>query len=439
MIVKDEAAIICRCLRHALPLIDYALIVDTGSTDDTQIAVRAFLDANTLPGRVVEEPWRDFAYNRTFALAKLREESNIDYSLMIDADQIIEYDRTFDPQKFKQQLRYDLYDIRIISGSIEYFQPQLASNKIDISYRGIIHEFRECPARSTRDVAHGLIIREGDGNARSRNESKYHHDAQTIEHALKTETDPFLIARYKFYLAQSYRDAGEAKSALRYYLERASLGFWDEEVFFSLYAAAKMKERLKHEPDDIIETYLKAFNKLPRRVEALHGAAHYCSTVERYAQGYALAKRGLQIPLPTSGLFVERWIYDYGLLDVFAHLSFLTHRYADGVKACVRLLSEGRLPEDQRDRVRRNAHFGLENCNPPQLTDTAALKDNNTTTIAPSRPLEALDATNAVTASISRNGPCPCGSGKRYKHCHGRNSQAWFGPGDTEQSPSADG
>ena len=25
-----------------------------------------------------------------------------------------------------------------------------------------------------------------------------------------------------------------------------------------------------------------------------------------------------------------------------------------------------------------------------------------------------------VEAPISRNAPCPCGSGKKYKHCHGQ-------------------
>jgi preprotein translocase subunit SecA len=24
------------------------------------------------------------------------------------------------------------------------------------------------------------------------------------------------------------------------------------------------------------------------------------------------------------------------------------------------------------------------------------------------------------TAKVRRNDPCPCGSGKKYKHCHGR-------------------
>ena len=73
MIVKNEARIIRRCLESARPLIDSALIVDTGSEDDTIAVVReAFADLG-LPGRVVEEPWRDFAYNRSFALERLRE------------------------------------------------------------------------------------------------------------------------------------------------------------------------------------------------------------------------------------------------------------------------------------------------------------------------------------------------------------------------------
>ena len=35
MIIKDETDVIRRCLASAKPLIDYWVIVDTGSTDDT--------------------------------------------------------------------------------------------------------------------------------------------------------------------------------------------------------------------------------------------------------------------------------------------------------------------------------------------------------------------------------------------------------------------
>jgi preprotein translocase subunit SecA len=30
------------------------------------------------------------------------------------------------------------------------------------------------------------------------------------------------------------------------------------------------------------------------------------------------------------------------------------------------------------------------------------------------------DGGNVAEAPISRNAPCPCGSGKKYKHCHGQ-------------------
>jgi preprotein translocase subunit SecA len=29
------------------------------------------------------------------------------------------------------------------------------------------------------------------------------------------------------------------------------------------------------------------------------------------------------------------------------------------------------------------------------------------------------NSTDPVSSTISRNSPCPCGSGKKYKHCHG--------------------
>ena len=42
---------------------------------------------------------------------------------------------------------------------------------------------------------------------------------------------------------------------------------------------------------------------------------------------------------------------------------------------------------------------------------------------AASQPMrsDAVDANDPATwRNASRNAPCPCGSGKKYKHCHGR-------------------
>jgi len=41
--------------------------------------------------------------------------------------------------------------------------------------------------------------------------------------------------------------------------------------------------------------------------------------------------------------------------------------------------------------------------------------------IIPQQPLPQREAEGGVVeAPISRNAPCPCGSGKKYKHCHGQ-------------------
>src|SRR4051794_7539625 len=83
MIVKDETAVIERCLRALRPFIDCWSIVDTGSTDGTQRLIASSLA--DLPGELHERPWRDFGHNRTEALALAR--AWADYSLMIDADE----------------------------------------------------------------------------------------------------------------------------------------------------------------------------------------------------------------------------------------------------------------------------------------------------------------------------------------------------------------
>jgi glycosyltransferase involved in cell wall biosynthesis len=420
MIVKNEAQIIRRCLESVLPLIDHVLIVDTGSTDGTQSVVREFLRTIRITSEIVEEQWQDFAYNRSFALAKLRELTAIDYSLMIDADQLVVFDDDFDFEEFKRTLKHDVYDLKIESGNVQYLLPQLTSNKIEISYRGVLHEFRECPEGCSRGVAQGMLIRELQEGARSLNERKYSDDAALLERALLTETDPFLVARYKFYLAQSYRDAGEPERAIKAYLQRAVLGFWNEEIFYSFYSAARLKELLRHPEDEIIETYLDAHRAQPMRAEALHGAARVCRAAKRHEQGYKLAKKGLHLASPQRGLFVERWIYDFGLLDEFSYLAFWSGHYAECVGACVQILAKEGLPGDQRDRIRQTAHAAIEKLDSsPVRIDDGPIFDRENATVAGSTMQGGKGEMSTINKTISRNAPCPCGSGKRYKHCHG--------------------
>ena len=367
MIVKNEAHIIRRCLESALPLLDYVLIVDTGSSDGTQQAIRDFLRERSLPGEVLEEPWRDFAYNRSFALQKLRERQDIDYGLMIDADEVLVYEAGFDAGRFKRGLVRDIYDVQTRYGTITYLRPQLFSNRIEFCYKGVLHEYLDSAAIPSRDTAKGFYNHPVQDSARGQNPKKFQDDAAVLENVLRTETDPFLISRYTFYLAQSYRDCGDKARALQAYLRRAGQGYWDQETYVSLLNAARLKEHLAYAEAEVIQAYLAAYEALPTRLEALHGAVRFCRLRGKHQQAYILANHALAQPAPKDGLFLEQWIIDYGLLDEFSIVAYWARHYRESFNACLKLLREGKAPVEYRQRIHDNAQFAIDKLQQPKL------------------------------------------------------------------------
>jgi glycosyltransferase involved in cell wall biosynthesis len=335
MIVKNEAPVISRCLDSVRPIIDHWVIVDTGSTDGTQDIIREHL--RDLPGELHERPWRDFAHNRSEALALARPHG--DYSLIIDADDTLQV-----PEAFQlPELTADSYMLDIHDTAIHYQRTQIVRNTLPWRYQGVLHEF--LTSEGSGPAGHlPIVMRRGHDGARRRDPETYRKDAAILQSALLTETDPFLISRYRFYLAQSYRDCGEREKALANYLARAELRFWPEEVFISLYKAAQIKEQLGHPDQEVIDAYLRAATALPTRAEALHAASRFCRSKGRHEEGYQIAKRGLDISMPVGGLFVEAWIYEYGLLDEFAVHAYWTNRHQDCLDGCERLLRSGKLP-----------------------------------------------------------------------------------------------
>lgn len=64
MIVRNESAIILRCLESAAPWIDGWVIADTGSTDDTMDIIRAWGERHKITGELHQEPPEAFSIYR---------------------------------------------------------------------------------------------------------------------------------------------------------------------------------------------------------------------------------------------------------------------------------------------------------------------------------------------------------------------------------------
>jgi tetratricopeptide (TPR) repeat protein len=208
MIVKDESKIIERCLESTLPLIDYWVIVDTGSTDGTQEVIKKFMKEKNIPGELIERPWKNFAHNRNEAITLAKNKS--DYLLFIDADDYFSLDENFK----LPDLDKDYYYINIIYGGMKYSRIHVVNTALDWQYLGVLHEVL-CPDASrscgTLNNISNIITRDG---ARVKDPERYKKDAEILEMALQEEPDS---TRYRFYLAQSYRDSSQLEKALENY------------------------------------------------------------------------------------------------------------------------------------------------------------------------------------------------------------------------------
>ncbi len=97
MIVKDEAAIIGRCLSSVADHVDAYVIGDTGSTDGTPEAIERFFAGRGIPGELHRFPFETFGQARNEALGRARASALPgDYLLLVDADmELVVHDPAF--------------------------------------------------------------------------------------------------------------------------------------------------------------------------------------------------------------------------------------------------------------------------------------------------------------------------------------------------------
>lgn len=349
MIVKNEAPVIRRCLESVRPLIDTWVIVDTGSTDGTQDIIREFF--SDLPGVLHERPWKGFDGSRSEAIDLAR--ASADYLLFIDADDVMRVEPGF----HMPDLTRDAYSLAVHHEPVIHWRPALVSTRLPWKYVGVLHEYLDCEVEFSRGVlegAHILVVgggaRQGEGSERE----KYLRDAHILEQGLIKEPEN---ARYAFYLAQSWRDAEEPEKSLAAYDLRAGMGGFAEECFCAQLYAARIAASLGRPWAEVVHRFLRAHESRPSRAEALGSLARLCRNEKRWPLAYLFARQAARIPRPDDILFVEFDWHDWRALDELAVAAYWVGEYKESLECCERLLREGKLPEDQRERVRENLEF----------------------------------------------------------------------------------
>ena len=337
MIVKDESAVILRCLASIKNLIDNWVIVDTGSTDGTQQIIQEFLQ--DIPGELHERPWVNFAHNRNEALDLTRHRA--DYILFIDADERLVFD-TID----KNQLTQDFYVAQVQDIGSMYLRALLIRDHPGWKWSGIVHESIYHSEEMKGEVLKGVINESNfqDGH-RARDPEKFLKDAEILKKAIKDDPADH---RSIFYLGQCYACAHEWKLAIDAYEKRAALGGNADEEFWSLFMIGLLQQALGMPPDIFIPSLCKAYLFDPLHIEPLYKLSNYFFQMSEYYLGYLVAKLGLSIPLSNQWMRASLDVYDHELLLTFANCAYCMGNLTESCEAYHQLLSKPKLKPNER-------------------------------------------------------------------------------------------
>lgn len=362
MIVKNESRIITRMLESVFPIIDGYCICDTGSSDNTIELIRQFFEEREMYGKIIEEPFRDFGYNRTIALQACETfMPNMDYILLLDADMILTGPALQYPIAFKRSLISDTYTLFQGNHAFYYKNMRIVRNNRKYTYWGVTHEYVNVPSNTTsgsidRDL---LFINDiGDGGAKN---DKTERDIRLLKKGLEEIPNN---DRYTFYLANSYRDAGQIQNAIDTYKKRIEIGGWIEEVWFSHYSIGNCYMRLGEE-EKAICAWMAGYNAYPNRIENLFKIVEYFRTRGKNCiayEFYLMAEKSRSKYKNWSDyLFLERDIYDYKIDYEFSILGYYVNDgnslTNDLIQSCMKVLNYPHLDENIFKNVMNNYKF----------------------------------------------------------------------------------
>jgi glycosyltransferase involved in cell wall biosynthesis len=352
MIVKNEEELITRCLNSVCSIIDYWVIVDTGSDDKTKEIIKDFMDGKNIPGELYEREWVDFSYNRNESLELAN--GKCDYMLIMDADDFLEIS---DTSKF-DNLASHSYKMSLLLDGMEYKRLQLLKSGYEWKYEGILHEYIKIP--NIENYTEGII--EGShivANASYPNgHPNYLEDGKLLMKCLDDETiSDDLKRRYMFYCGLSFMWGGDFNKAIEVFRKRSEIGGWPEEVYVSLWYLAKLKDKIDDDEDSVINSYLKAWEYRPGRHEAAYDLLKYIYPKKRWHLGFTIARSCISAKGLNDSLFVDKNIRDWGIYNIYAQYSFNCGFITEAMGATERLINSSSfsiIPEEEQRKIINN-------------------------------------------------------------------------------------
>ena len=326
MIVKNESHIIASTLKNILEhiKIDYWVISDTGSTDDTVDIIQDFFKERGISGEMFHDDWKDFGHNRTNALEHAYDKS--DYLFIFDADDLIHGDIPL-PSLFDK----DLYNVSF-GNPVSYHRPILISNRMKWKYVGVLHEslVHIDPIKSDAYLLGNYHIESRRLGDRSKNPNKYVDDALILEKGFEEEnTDMWLKYRYSYYCAQSYQDAGKLEKAIEWYERTLTLDYSPQYKYCACIKVGDCYNTLK-QYSNAIDSWSKAYTYDGERLEGIVKIMEYFYNKGQHFMVSSLYNKFKHVKIGNAR---DKIFLDYSKYHDFHYFASISGCYCDEHKS----------------------------------------------------------------------------------------------------------
>lgn len=361
---KNEEHVIKQTLESVYKYIDYWIICDTGSTDNTCQIIKDFFSEKNIPGELFIDEWKGFDVNKSLMFE--RAYNTTDYVLHLDADDWLCGD--FD-KKMLINNESDAFYLSYKRGNCEFITTSIYKNNLKWKYIGVAHNIIICQDKPNFSISTDLInenlwVDNNERGNRKYDSNKYLKDGELLQKQFfdTLMNDPYGINnRSAFYTAQSYFDYGDFITAFKWYNLYSKLkNTWNEELFESYLRMARCRIHLNFDENLISNDLNNAIKIFNDRAEPYFILANYYFNRKNYSTAYELFYRAKQCNYSNVKrkyiLFVNKHNYGKYLNDHMSVCCSYINKKQEGRKLIEEIIDDDEF-KDHKERFIENLKY----------------------------------------------------------------------------------
>jgi glycosyltransferase involved in cell wall biosynthesis len=308
MIVKNESSVIKRCLDSVKQMIDYWVIVDTGSEDGTQGLIRTEL--KSIPGDLYERKWVDFSQNRNEAMELAKGKG--EYLLLLDADDQLIFAKDFSMPDFNNDVYAIIQREQDQTTYRDHHLLSMIRNDGSMEWKGTVYEtlVPKYGLEKHVSVLSKVINLCGGCGAKGKDPKKSQKEIDLLQKLIDQDQND---SRSTFYLARAYYATGNLQESKNWFLKRSMMGGCEQEIFTSLLYQGLIEKKIGKDPALFLDVFMRAHLFRPSRHEAIYEIGKFFYESKMYHIAYYFFSHATQISPSKDRVFVESWIQHWGL------------------------------------------------------------------------------------------------------------------------------